>query len=32
MHRPVDPASPTPAELDATRAKVRAFQEIFDSH
>jgi hypothetical protein len=28
----VDPRSPTPAELDATRAKVQAFQEIFDSH
>jgi hypothetical protein len=27
-----NPASPTPAELDATRMKVRQYQQIFDSH
>jgi hypothetical protein len=27
-----DPAAPTGAELDAVRAKVAAYQEIFDTH
>ena len=28
----LDPANPTPAETDATRAKLQQFQEIFDTH
>ncbi|MFD6883430.1 asparaginase domain-containing protein [Rhodococcus sp. NPDC060084] len=28
----LDPANPTPAELDAVRAKVVLYQQVFDSH
>jgi len=28
----LDPANPTPAETDATKAKLKQYQEIFDSH